>query len=115
MVEADSAPTTAPRACVNVLKQLERNNASKTYEGLLSTGILQKQSGHRKMIRFNRGELRVLVRRLAIQRLEGIDREQDRVPYEKRREQARFIHCVTYSVWLLKISVKVERITGAKG
>ena len=65
------------------------------------------------MIRFNGGKSRVLVKRLAIQRLEVIDREQDRVSCENFSKQVEWIHHDTYSVCSPKISIRIERVVGA--
>ena len=66
------------------------------------------------MVRFDRRKLRVLVRRLAIESLEVIDREQDWVPDKNFQRQLRSMHRVAYSVCLPKISSRVARITGAE-
>jgi len=71
--------------------------------------MLQKQPGHRKVVGFDRGKLRILVRCLAIECLEVIDREQDRVSGENFQKQLKSLYCTTHSFCLPRISNKVER------
>lgn len=86
----------------------------KTYERLFPAGILEEQPRHRKVMRLDCGKLRVLVRRPAIERLEVIDRKQDRVPDKDFQRQSRLLYRYTYSACLPRISSRVERIAGAE-